>query len=138
MAAFADYPLENELRFITGLLFGFSLPWYILITINYSKRFIYQKKEILNYREYFVLFLITLICAIIFLLKVPIILYITAYISIIGLFIFIFLINLSLLILIADNIKIFQKISFYYLIGLAIIFSILEIIALNLLHSIIL
>ena len=135
---FITIPFENEVRFITGILFGFSLPWYLLLTINYSKRFTYHNEEILNYKEYLVLFLIILITAIIFLIKIPIILYISGFISVIGLLIFIFLINLSLLILITDFIKNSQKISFFYLGIISIILAVFEIITLNLLHSAIL
>ncbi|KKL07196.1 hypothetical protein LCGC14_2588450, partial [marine sediment metagenome] len=67
---FITIPFENEVRFITGILFGFSLPWYLLITLNYSKRFNYQNKEILNYKEYLILFSIVLITTIIFLFKI--------------------------------------------------------------------
>jgi len=137
-STFINYPFENELRFITGILFGLSLPWYLLITFNYSRRFKYENKEILNYKEYLFLFSITLITSVVFLLKIPIILYITAYISVIGLLVFIFLINLSVLTLITDLIRKLQKISFLYIFILSIIFSIIEIILLNSLHSILL
>jgi len=135
---FTNYSFENELRFITGILFGISLPWYLLITINYSKKFVYQNKKILNYKEYLLLFLITLVSTILFLLKIPSILYISAYLSTIGLLIFIFLINLSLLILVADIAKKLRKISLVYLIIFSVILSLLEIFSLNLLHSVIL
>lgn len=133
---FIDYPWDKEIRFITGILFGFSLPWYLFITINYSKRFNYQEKDIISYKEYLTLSSITTLIAIIFLFKISIILYISVYISIAGLLLFIFLINFSLSILISDNIKKLQKISLYYLIFTSAAFSILEIIALNFLHSI--
>lgn len=131
-------PYDNILRFITGLLFGFSIPWYLFLTINYSRRFIYQNKEIINYKEYLTLILLVTILASVFLIKISAILYISIYISIIGLLIFIFLINLSILILIFDSIKRIKNKPFYYLIIISIILSILEIITLNLLHDILL
>jgi uncharacterized membrane protein len=135
---YINYPLDKEMRFITGILFGFSLPWYLLITIHYSKRFKYKNEEILNYKEYLLLSLITLASATLFLLKIPSILYIIAYLSAIGLLVFIFLINLSLLILTTDLTKKLRKISLGYLIIFSIILSLIEIFSLNLLHSVIL
>ncbi len=135
---FIDYSFDKEIRFITGILFGISLPWYLLITLNYSPRFKYENKEIINYKEYLILFLIATFSTTIFLFRIPFVMYLSSYISIVGLLIFIFLINLSLLILISDIIKLFQKISFLYLIIITTILSVIEIITLNLLHSAIL
>lgn len=135
---FISTSFDNTLRFITGILFGISLPWYLLITINYSKRFKFKNTEILNYKEYLLLSLITLAVSTIFLLQIPVILYLSAFISIIGLLIFIFLINATIFILIFDSIKKFQNLSFYYIIIISIIISLLEIIILNHLHFIIL
>lgn len=134
-SAFLNYAYENELRFITGILFGISLPWYLLITLNYSQRFKYENKEILNYKEYFILIFITLITVITFLFKIPTLLYISAYISTIGLLFFIFSINLTIIIIAFDAIKSLQKTSFLKLSISSLFFSVVEVIVLNLAHS---
>lgn len=126
---------DNILRFITGILFGISLPLFLLPAINYSPKSSHDRQRVVSKKEYG--FLILLTTAIIFLatLKSEAIFYIFSYLSVVGLLLFIMLINTAIITLLLENIKSVKNTPYYYAFLLGSLISGIELFIFSLLHS---
>lgn len=128
-------PQGNFIRFVTGILFGFSIPLFLIPVFNCSRRFVFQNEHIITYKEYFILLIIVVLSAFIVLLKIDLFLYLTAYFSITGLLVFALLLNISFIAVVFDEIKRFKLIPGYYLLLIGLIVTVGEFFLLSLLHS---
>jgi len=78
-------PTNNAARFITGILFGFTIPLFLIPAFNFSTRRQNDKSRIINLSEYIVLLITLAVVSALVLLKLNFVLYVTAYLSVLGL-----------------------------------------------------
>lgn len=104
----------NDFRFITGILFGFILPYYLLTALNYSKKFNSKNKHIISIEQYLLLLATVFAASFLVLFKVNFILFVSSYLSVLGLLLFAFMLNITVIILIFDEVKKFNKLSYHY------------------------
>jgi uncharacterized membrane protein len=109
-----SFSTSNIARFVTGILFGFTIPLFLIPAFNYSKKSPSQNELIVNYKEYFLLLVMVILLAVVVLLKINLVLYLVAYISIIGLLLFMLLLNASFMTLLFDGIKKLKLMPYYY------------------------
>lgn len=114
VSAALGMPTNNIIRFITGMLFGFTIPLFLLPAFNYSKKSDADNEHIVNFKEYIILFSITAAVSIFVFFNNSIILYIASYLSIAGLLLFMMMLNAAIITLIFDSIKKFKLMPYYY------------------------
>lgn len=107
-------PTNNLARFITGILFGFSIPLFLIPAFNFSSKAKYDDEKIINTRNYIIL--LSIICGMIIpvITQNNLILLIFSYISIFGLILFILLVNASLVMIVLDKVKRIKYSPYYY------------------------
>ena len=89
-------PTHNVARLITGILFGFSVPLFLLVAFNYSTQGKNEEKRVIKLGEYIsLLVLVAVATTLIIIGNVPA-LYFAAYASVAGLLIFATLLNATI------------------------------------------
>lgn len=89
-------PTHNIARFITGILFGFSVPLFLLPVFNDDKRKKADKERIIKTGEYLFLLAAVISVAVLVVIENVPALYFAAYASVVGLVVFASLLNATI------------------------------------------
>ena len=89
-------PTHNTARLITGILFGFSVPLFLLLAFNYSVQGKNDERRVIKTGEYIILSITVAVAATLVIIGNAPALYFVAYASIAGLVIFATLLNATI------------------------------------------
>lgn len=96
-------PTSNTARFLTGILFGFTIPLFLIPAFNFSAKRQSDQGRIINLGEYFVLLITLAVISTLVLLKLDLVLYVAAYLSVLGLLLLWTLLNSTIIDLVIEK-----------------------------------